>query len=477
MPIRPRKGPKKGQLEWRRPSIPTLAQMLRHPIYAGAYAYGRRPVDPNGQSTAGRQYRPWVSMERWKVLIKDRLPGYISWDQYLKNRDQVEQNRNGPGRAGVPRNGVALLPGVLVCGNCGRHMQASYHANGMAQYACNRQYVEATEPRCYGLAARQIDDLVTRQVLRALEPAAIALSLRARGDIEQERERLEKHWRQRQQRARYDVEVAERRYQAVDPANRLVAATLERRWEEALGQERQIQEEYDRFARESPAELSDQERARIEALARDIPALWDAPSTTNVDRKQMIRCLVERVVVQVRCDSEFVDVAIHWAGGYESRHQIVRPVATYAQLRDFERLMDRVVELRQAGQTAAEIAEALNAEGFYPPKRCGEFTMPVVRQLLKRRGLIGNERSHGELLGRGEWWLADLAAELQMSHLKLRDWAVRGWVHGRRTPVQRYWILWADEDEVERLRTLLSESRRGVNAYASELRTPKEARE
>jgi hypothetical protein len=99
--------------------------------------------------------------------------------------------------------------------------------------------------------------------------------------------------------------------------------------------------------------------------------------------------------------------------------------------------------------------------------------MPVVRQLLKRRGLIGNERSHGESLGRDEWWLADLAGELPMSHRKLRDWAVRGWVHGRRTPVQGYWILWADPDEVKRLRRLLSESRRGVNAYASELRAPK----
>ena len=474
LPIRPRKGPKKGQLEWRRPSIPTLAQMLRHPIYAGAYAYGRRPVAANGRSTPGRRYRPWVPMEQWKVLIKDRLPAYITWDQYLKNRDRVEQNRNGPGSPGVPRDGAALLPGVLVCGNCGRHMQASYHANGMAQYACNRQYVEATEPRCYGLAAREIDDLVAQQVLRVLEPAVMDLSLRACGDIERERERFEKHWRQRRQRARYDVELAERRYQAVDPANRLVAATLERQWEEALGQERQLQEEYDRFAREAPAQLSDEERERIEALARDIPALWDAPSTTNVDRKQMIRCLVERVVVQVRCDSEFVDVAIHWAGGCESRHEIVRPVATYAQLRDFERLMDRVVELRQAGHTAPEIAEALNTEGFYPPKRRGQFTTPVVHQLLKRRGLIGNERSHSELLGRHEWWLTDLARELQMSHLKLRDWAVRGWVHSRKTPVQGYWILWADEDEVQRLRRLLADSRRGVNAYASELRTPKE---
>ena len=288
-----------------------------------------------------------------------------------------------------------------------------------------------------------------------------------------ERQRLEKHWRQRQQRAHYEVELTERRYQAVDPGNRLVAGTLEKRWEEALSQERQLQEEYDRFVRETPVQLTDEERARIEALASDIPALWDAPGTTNADRKHMMRCLVKRVVVQVRCDSEFVDVTIHWAGGYESQHEIVRPVATYAQLRDFEPLMNRVVELREAGYTAPEIAKALNAEGFYPPKRSGAFTTPVVHQLLKRRGLIGNERSHGELLGQHEWWLTDLARELKMSHLKLRDWANRGWVHSRKTPVQGYWILWADKDEVRRLGKLLAESRRGMNAYASELRTPK----
>jgi DNA invertase Pin-like site-specific DNA recombinase len=473
LPIRVRTGARKGQLDWRRPSIPTLAQMLRHPIYAGAYAYGRRPADPKGKFSPGNRYRPWVPMEQWKVLLKDHLPAYISWDQYLSNRERVKQNQNGPGSIGAPRAGAALLPGLLVCGNCGRHMQPSYHRSGAAQYACNRQYVEATEPRCYGLAAKAIDDLVAEQVLRALEPGAIALSLKARADVEQERKRLDKHWQQRRQRARYDVELAERRYQAVDPTNRLVAATLENRWEQALDQERRLQEEYDRFLSEIPVELTDGERKRIAELASDIPALWHAPTTTNASRKEMIRCLVDRVVVQVQCDSEFVDATIHWAGGYESQHEVVRPVATYAQLRDFESLMARVVELREAGRTASEIAAALNAEGFYPPKRCGAFTIPVVYQLLKRRGLIGDERSHNELLGRHEWWLTDLARALNMSHLKLRDWATRGWVHSRRTPVQRRWILWADKDEVTRLEKLLSDSRRGINAYSSQLKTPK----
>src|SRR5258708_3208597 len=121
----------------------------------------------------------------------------------------------------------------------------------------------------------------------------------------------------------------------------------------------------------------------VTALASDIPTLWHGAGTTNADRKQIVRCLVERVTVLVRCDCELVDVRIRWAGGYESQQEIVRPVATYAQLSDFERLLDRVAELREAGRVAPEIAAALNAEVFPPPKADGEFTTPIVYQLLK----------------------------------------------------------------------------------------------
>jgi len=474
MPIRARTGANKGQLEWHRPSVHSLAQTFHHPLYAGAYAYGRRLTDPQRQcASTGKGHGAWAPMVEWKVLLKDHLPAYITWEQFLTNQERIKQNQNRPEMLGVPRSGAALLPGLLVCGTCGRHMQASYHESGLGHYACNRQYVEATEPKCYGLAAAVIDALVSQQVLRALEPAALALSLKARQDVERERQRLHQHWQHQLRRARYEVELAERRYHVVEPENRLVAATLEKRWEETLRTERQVQDDYDRFVRKTPAHLSDAERTRIEALASNLPTLWQAAATTNADRKQILRCLVDRVVVHVRCDSEFVAGAIHWAGGEVSHHELIRPVATYAQLRDFESLMNRVVALRTAGHTAAHLATQLNAEGFYPPKRCGSFTPPVVYQLLKRRALIGNERSHDELLAPNEWWLTDLARALKMSHLKLRDWACRGWVHKRKTPVQGYWMLWADKAEVKRLRTLLRQSRRGMNAYASDLTTLK----
>ena len=472
LPIRPQSGAKKGQLDWRRPSITTLANILGHPIYAGAYSFGRRPVDPR-RKFSGRHYGPRLPMEEWKVLHKDRLPAYITWERYLKNRRQIKQNQNRFESSGAPRCGVALLSGLLVCGDCGRRMRTLYHAHGKAQYNCNSRLLRAADSPCHGVAARAVDDLVAQQVLRALESAAVELSIQAQGDAEQERKRLDKHWQQRRQRARYDAELAERRYQAVDPENRLVAASLEKRWEELLGQERQIQEEYDRFVRQTSPNLTAEERARMVALASDIPALWSNPGTTNVDRKQIVRCLVDRATVHVRPDSELTAVTIHWAGGYESYHEIIRPVRRYEHLRDVEPLMNRIRELREAGQTVQRIAEQLNAEGFHAPMRRGRIKGFMVTELLKRQGLIPDERSRDGLLGPHERWLSDLAHELKTSPWKLQGWVNRGWVLGRKTPAQGCWILWADEDEMRRLRRLLAQSQPGKNRHGSDLKTPK----
>jgi hypothetical protein len=147
-------------------------------------------------------------------------------------------------------------------------------------------------------------------------------------DVQRDRARLDKHWRQRLERARYEAEDAERRYRAVDPENRLVARSLEQRWEETLRAERQVRDDYDRFLREQPPQLSHEERARIAALSSDLPALWQAPGTTHQDRKEIVRLLVEKVLVHVKSDSEHVDVTITWCAGYISQHEVVRPVKT-----------------------------------------------------------------------------------------------------------------------------------------------------
>jgi DNA invertase Pin-like site-specific DNA recombinase len=473
LPVRARSGPQKGQLQWRRPSLATLSQVLHHPIDAGAYAYGRHPVARPGASpgTPGRR-RHWVPRDRWTVLIPDHLPAYITWARYLKNQARLPQNQSGPDTMGAPREGVALLAGSLVCGTCGRRMHVAYRRLHQPYYHCLRHFVEATEPTCPGVQAAVLDRGVAHQVLRALEPAALALSLQARQDIERERARLLRHWQHQGQRARYEVDLAERRYQAVDPANRLVAATLEQRWEEARRHARQYQEAYDRFLQETPPPGQAEEWARIMAVAADIPALWRATGTTNRDRQAIIRCLVDHVVVQVQRESAYVQATSQWAGGSLSQHEGIRPVRTYAQLRDCETLMRRIRALRTEGATTAQIATTLNRDGFVPPKRYRPFSKELVGQLLARQGL-GDERRVPEMLGPDEWWLGELARTLRMPATKLREWVVRGWLHARQSPAQGLWMVWADPAEVARVARLLAQSRRGVNASPASLTTPK----
>lgn len=261
----------------------------------------------------------------------------------------------------------------------------------------------------------------------------------------------------------------------VEPENRLVARTLERRWEEALRQVRLAEEDYDRFRHEKAVRLSAGERELIEGLSQQVPALWEAASTTAAERKEIVRCLVERVVVSVQEGSEEVGIVIHWQGGATGTHATARPVQRTSDLRAGGQLLARVQELSGAGKTSGEIAEILNGEGFVPPRRQGPFTAAGVRQLLKRAGLVRPWRQVDEL-GKHEWWLADLADELAMAEAALRVWLRRGWVHGRQTAVQRLWVVWADREELRRLRRLRAQSHEKGRRVSPELKSPKPRR-
>jgi len=331
---------------------------------------------------------------------------------------------------------------------------------------------EEREQPCFGLKAPPVDELVAQQVLRALEPAAVELSLQAATDIQRERERLHRHWRQRLERAHYEVERAERQYQSVEPENRLVARTLEQRWEESLRQQRQLREEHDRFLAKTPAGLSDDDAQRIRAASGDISSLWHAADTPPQDRQAIVRCLVDRVVVHVDQHSEYVDVTIHWHGGFTSQHQVVRPVGCYTQLRDYDLLITRIKTLYQQGKTVPAIAERLNQEGFVPPRRRGVFSVGTVAPLVEKLGLVG-ELYRDDLLGSDESWIRDLATQLEVPPNKVHYWRTQGWVHSRRTPSGRHWIVWADDDELKRLKKLKAQRNSYTAKRNPELVTPK----
>jgi DNA invertase Pin-like site-specific DNA recombinase/predicted DNA-binding protein (MmcQ/YjbR family) len=450
------RGSKSGQLEWRRPVVTRILAMLRHPIYAGAYAYGlHRPGRKNPVSGRVEGGKCFLPPEEVRVLIQDRVPAYISWEQYLAHQRRISENRSFPSSKGAARGGKALLSGLIVCGGCGRHMNIGYcpEKTKKPHYWCDSHLHEERERPCSGLKAPPVDELVAQQVLRALEPAAVDLSLHAATDIERERERLHQHWRQRLERAHYDVGRAERQYQSVEPENRLVVRTLERRWEESLHQERQLREEYDRFVAETPTGLSDADAERIRAASRDISALWRAADTTCQDRKAIVRCLVDRVVVRVEPRSEYVDATIYWHGGFTSQHQVVRPVGCYTQLRDHDLLMQRIKTLHQEGKTVPAIADRLNEEGFVPPRRRGVFSVGTVAPIMQRLGLVG-ELNRDDLLGADEWWIRDLAIKLKVRPGKVHYWATQGWIRSRKTFSKKHWIVWVDDDELKRLQKL-----------------------
>ena len=457
LPVRARQRSRKGELEWHRPRRMTLHHMLTNPFYAGAYAYGQRAVDPRrkipGRPGTGRTVVP---LEQCRVFLKDRFPAYISWQQYQLNQERLKANRNASDAIGAPKNGQALLAGLVVCGKCGCRMGVRYNGQRMRHsYICTRRHTEFGEPLCQSLAGSPLDLLVSQQVLNALQPASLELSLEAAEHIELQRQELDGLWQKRLERARYDAERAARQYAHVEPEDRLVARQLERHWEEKLQHQTRLGEEYARFLSEQPRLLTSQERQAIRELASDIPALWDSPSTTAVDRKQILRQLIDQVVVEVVGQSECVKLTIKWAGGTETHHLMARPVANVKQLGYWPQLVERLQELASENLSTDEIAQRLNSEGWQPPKQGAKFMPCGVKELLYRLGFRERQRKPGirETLGEDEWWLQDLATKLGMPHVSLYAWLRRGLVKGRRSK-DGCWILQADVDEVERLRQL-----------------------
>ena len=294
-------------------------------------------------------------------------------------------------------------------------------------------------------------------MLQALEPATLDLSLQVAADVEAERHQLQQHWHQRLERVRYDAERACRQYQAVEPENRLVARTLERQWEAALAAEATVQAEYARFLAQQPVPLSGQERDAIRRLAADIPALWQAPTTTAADHQAIIRQLVERVVVTVNGATEHVALTLSWAGGHTSVATLDRPVARLEQLSYYPARVERICTLHAQGLKAPAIAQTLHAEGWRPPKRRTIFTRDTVHSILVRQGLWTPRRRTRMVSRRPhEWTILELAHHLQMPHQTLYAWVYKGHLKARRTTRTPHplWLVHADPAELARLRAL-----------------------
>jgi DNA invertase Pin-like site-specific DNA recombinase len=456
--VRVREGLGKGDLVWRRPNRATLQTMLKHPLYAGSYSYGRRQEDPRRkQPERPRTGRVVRTENEWLVLLPNHCPAYISPEQYERNQERLQANRARADALGAVRHGPALLAGLVVCARCDCRLTVHYD-DGEARlhtYECVERWTHYGEPKCQHLAGPCLDAFVSQQVLRALEPAALELSLTATEHVEQERAELDRLWQQRRERAAYEVERAARQYQAVEPEHRLVARTLEHAWEEKLAAQQLIEEEYHRFVQHKPRILSEAEREAIRHLATDIPMLWAASTTTDVDRKEIIRQIVERVVVDVEGNSERVRVRIEWIGGGHTEGIVIRPVDKLSKLSTYPQICQQIQELTKAGWTATAIAQALNDTGYSSAHGTASFGAKTIRELQRQLSVRAPRpriRSHNGLLP-DEWWPAELGRALSIPRASLYHWIRQGLVRARQLdePLHR-WVVWADEAEQERLR-------------------------
>jgi hypothetical protein len=296
-----------AEIRWVEASYHAIHQVLTNPVYAGAYVYGKTRTEMMLDASGVRRKRiKHLPRDQWQVLIKEHHQGFIDWQTYEANQQRIARNtRPGPHKAGgAVREGSALLQGLAYCGHCGRRLRTHYHGrNSSPGYHCaGERLVQGRGSYCLNIGGVQIDDAVARAFLAALEPAKIRATLAAAEQIEMDRESALKHWRLGVERASYAVSLAERRYRAVDPDNRLVARGLEREWEESLTSLETAKAELARREQERPRVLSIEEHSRLCALGPDLAAVWAATTTTPRDRKELLGTLIEEVIVKVERD-------------------------------------------------------------------------------------------------------------------------------------------------------------------------------
>jgi DNA invertase Pin-like site-specific DNA recombinase len=441
-------GPRPGELTWLEPNRSTLTYILRHPIYAGAYVFGRtKSVTTSTVNGGSKTVQRQLPQDEWSVLIKDHVPAYITWEQWEANQKKLRENSTkfGFGATG----GSSLLAGRIYCGKCGARMPVHYR-DGIASFDCSIARMHLGRANCQSFNTRWLEPMIDELVVEALSPASIDLSLTAVESIEADRAQLETHHKQSVERVTYEAEVAQRRFKEVDPCNRLVAAELEKEWEVALIAQRKSEESLNRFRQERPSNLSAQERTTIASLSDDIPLLWKSDSTSNKDRQDLVRILIEKIVVETFEASERLTVTIHWSGGFQSRHETRRTVSTFDELEDSDALYRRAIELYNSACPREELIASLNNEGFRPARK-ERFTLSSINALilvLRRKGLIGSK----PCVARPEWRSSELAHELGIKPSTLTGWHRRGWVQSTKLGFRR--IYWANEIELNRLKKL-----------------------
>ena len=443
LPVKSRDGEARG-IVWRLPAYNIVHNILTNPIYAGAYAFGRTTskvsVEQGRKRVRRGVHRP---MTEWDVLIKDHHAGYITWEEFERNQGVIANNATGKGSAavkGAVRRGELLLPGLLRCGHCGRKLHVSYSGK-LGRYSCYGARTNHGTARCISISGLSIDSAVGAEVLRVLRPLGIEAAVKA---IETQTGRTSAAQRQLElslQQARYEVAHARRQYDAVDPANRLVAAELERRWNDALQTVHRIEGEIASIVATRPPPLGERERQELMRLGADLELAWSHPAATAATRKRILRAALNEIVV--RKEGPVINMAVHWRGGDHTalqvklrlnaagRHHWPPPDDTIALVRQLARLMpDR------------QIARLLNRSGKSTGYGNG-WTEQRVRGFRNHHDIAVYR--DGEWADRGEITLDAAAQTIGVAKMTALRMIRRGDLKGRQACKGAPWVIKAED--------------------------------
>jgi len=422
---RPSDGKRGISFEWTLARYRSVISLLKNPFYAGAYAYGKS--ENRTQIVEGRarkSYGHGKPMEEWSVLLKDHHEGYLSWEAFERNQAQLARNAYGKaGGSKSGRGGRALLAGLLTCRRCGRRLHVVYTGKTPApKYRCDRPNLALGLPRCMGFGAWRVDEAVRGAILRALEPMALEAAReaeRVRADEEAERARIANL---ELEQARYEARLAERRYAACDPDNRLIAAQLEKSWEEALVRVRACEEKLElRVDSCVPAQ------GDLDGLADDLETAWSAPTTTMRTRQRLVRAVIEDIIADVDEASGEIVLVIHWKGGQHSELRTRKPRTGEHRQRASEEA-SAVIRSMATRWADDQIAASLNRLGF----RTGQdksWTGARVEAFRKTHGIRAYRSAHKG----GEWLTMSEAARA----LDVTNHVIRRLIHDGVLPAEQ----------------------------------------
>lgn len=427
-PWRHLNGPRKGELDWKPLRHHTVLRVLHNPRYAGAFVYGRcaQKPRPNGKSSSVKLPR-----EQWVSFIPDAHPGYISLAQFEANQTKLAANAAAHGRdrsSGPAREGAALLQGIIVCGRCGNRMTVRYHhrrGRELPTYVCQRDGIDKAQPICAAIPGADLDDRIGQLLLDTLTPLAVEAALTVANELHQRAADADRMRAAHVERARYHADLARRRYLAVDPANRLVADSLEADWNTALRELGDAQHTYQQARDQHSGELTDQQRARINQLVTDLPAIWHDPTTPARERKRIARLLLTDVTVQRQGDT--ITAHLRFPAGQHTTLTMPAPKTAAEQRKTPAEVVTAINELLDR-HVSGEIADILNQRGIL--SGTGEpFHRNIIDNIIHTYRLPSRRQ---RLRDAGMLTAAELADHLGIRPGTVKDWRRAGLVSGLR---------------------------------------------